>query len=294
MKNDIAHIVWRKCRKCIQDFKGRQTMKKIDRIDALSSLGNDKEEEIIVSLTTIPSRLDTIYYTIKSIFLQTLRPDKMILYLGSDVPLNMLPKELDSFTKIGLEIVSIPENIRAHKKYFYAMKEHPKAIIITVDDDLIYPNFLIQKLYDTYNKYPECVITARAHRIKFDDNGNVVPYNKFAWEVEDVGVPSSSLIATGCAGVLYPPGCIDEKYLNIDLITNLSLGADDIYLKFIEMASDRKIVLSNVESWKITSEIVGSQEIALSKDNVDDSKNDLYIKNCMKYFNFRMEDFIDE
>lgn len=293
MKNDIAHIVWRKCRNCIHNFKGRRAMKKVDRINILSSLGNDKNEEIIVSLTTIPSRFDKIYYTIKSIFLQTLRPDRIILYLDSDVSINRLPKNLEPFIKLGLEIESRPGNIRAHKKYFYAMKEHPKAIIITVDDDLIYPKFLIQSLYDMYTRYPKCVITARAHRITFDDNGDVVPYNKFDWEVDEIGVPSVSLMATGCAGVLYPPECLDKKYLAIELIEKLSLGNDDVYLKFVEIIARRKTVLCSTNIWRDTTEIVGSQEVALSKDNVENNKNDLYIKKCMKHFGFTMNDFMD-
>lgn len=293
MINDVAHVVWRQCRKRFRDFKGKRIMKKMDEIDILSSLGNDKNEEIIVSLTTIPSRLDEVYYTIKSIFLQTLRPDRIILYLDSDVSIDMLPKNLDTFIKLGVEIESRPGSIRAHKKYFYAMKENPKAIIITVDDDLIYPKFLIQSLYDMHTRYPRCVITSRAHRITFDNNGDVVPYNEFDWEVEEIGVPSASLIATGCAGVLYPPGCVDTKYLDIDLIEKLSLGNDDVYLKFVEIVAKRKTVLCSARIWKDTTEIVGSQEIALNKDNVENNKNDVYIKKCMKYFGFTMDDFMD-
>ena len=31
------------------------------------------------------------------------------------------------------------EDLKAHKKYYYAFKEYPDDIVITVDDDVIYP-----------------------------------------------------------------------------------------------------------------------------------------------------------
>lgn len=49
--------------------------------------------------------------------------------------------------------------MRAHGKYHYAMQDFPNSIIVTVDDDMIYPNDTIESLWNAHVKYPNCVIT---------------------------------------------------------------------------------------------------------------------------------------
>jgi hypothetical protein len=72
--------------------------------------------------------------------------------------IDKLPKRLIELQKRGLQIKLCPDKIRSHTKYFYAMKEHPKDIIITVDDDLFYRTDLIERHIEAHNKYPKAII----------------------------------------------------------------------------------------------------------------------------------------
>lgn len=42
-----------------------------------------------------------------------------------------------------IEILEAAENIKPHKKYFYAMLKYKQLPIITIDDDVIYDNDLV-------------------------------------------------------------------------------------------------------------------------------------------------------
>ena len=130
---------------------GRATKKIYRRLFSLIGFGalpvirrdDSKDDEYIVSLTSWEPRFDVLPVALKSILLQTRRPDRVILYLGSDVDPEKLPLEVRRFEEKGVEIRFMEENLRAHKKYYYAMEEFPDSTIITVDDDVIYSPFTI-------------------------------------------------------------------------------------------------------------------------------------------------------
>ena len=77
-------------------------------------------------------------------------PDAIILYLDDDV--EELPDSLRKLEKYGLQIEWRPGRIKPHKKYYYAIKEHPDDIVVTVDDDVMYPAELIESLYKTHRR----------------------------------------------------------------------------------------------------------------------------------------------
>ena len=113
-------------------------------VDILGEKAN-LENELIVSFTTIPSRLNYLPRMIKSI---------MYVYKDEFEGIN-LESILELEIKNGLEIVYVDENLRSHKKYFYAMKDNPNSIVVLVDDDIIYPRNTIKKLIASYRIYPQ-------------------------------------------------------------------------------------------------------------------------------------------
>ena len=117
----------------------------------ISSLAlNDKPrgEKIIVSLTTFPARINVVGYAIKSLFNQTVKPDRIVLWLASSQFENVqLPQLISELVEKGLEI-RYCEDVRSHKKYFYALQEQQSnELVITYDDDLVYPENSIELLY---------------------------------------------------------------------------------------------------------------------------------------------------
>lgn len=228
---------------------------------------------IIISLTSYPARISYVASVIESIKCQTVKPDKILLWLAESQFVN---KEKDLPAELLAQIDEVAElrwceDIRPHKKYYYAMQEYPDSILITIDDDIYYDNKLIESLLTSYLKYPYAVSATRAHLITFED-GEIAPYKNWKREIDTVGVPSYALCATGVGGVLYPPHSLSKETFNLEAIKQTCLNADDLWLKVMEIISGVPVVVAR-KPCKLTY-IDGSQETALWKQNDSLGAND--------------------
>lgn len=164
------------------------------------------------------------------------------------------------------------------------MQEFPDDLIVTVDDDVIYAPELLQHLYQTYRKFPNCVVTGRAHEITFDEKGNFKPYNEWKWESTVEDKPSMKFIATGAGGILYPPHLIDTKILlNLDEI-NRYLTVDDLWLKTAEVLTGVKTVICDCRMEENRQGIPDTQAQGLFNNNVGQNENDLYLQDLNQRF----------
>lgn len=282
-------------RPCINLFvKHNHNMKEQKNKELKYGLNTEikKNTEITISLTSYPERFSTIDKTLISLLNQTLKPDRILLYLGNDT--NCIPESLKKFEKFGVKIIKKEENIMPHKKYFYAMQEFPNDIIITVDDDCIYQSTLIEKLIKTYKKYPSCVCANRVHYITKKINGEIHSYNNWINNYIFSKKPSHRLFATGMGGVLYPPHILPHIAFDIEKITKYCLKADDIWLKFMELLNNVKVVWSPtkyVEPLSIES-FTKQHFSALHDENVALFQNDKYIKELEKLFKLKINNFL--
>ncbi|MCR5622760.1 MAG: hypothetical protein K6G18_13045 [Treponema sp.] len=237
-------------------------------------------EHIVVSLTTYPARFTSVCKTLRTLLCQTLRPDRIVVYL--DCGEDEVTDEMRSFTAQGVEYRFGLENLKAHNKYFYAMQEFPESLVVTVDDDMLYPTDTVESLYRSYRLHPECVSARRVHRMLFDKTGGVLPYLEWfgSWTVVQ---PSHLLFATGVGGVLYPPHCIDGRVFNKELIKSVCLNNDDIWLKFMELLCGTKVVWV-ANSCPTPSIIEGSQDVGLQHINNGRRENDVQMANMFRLF----------
>jgi len=243
------------------------------------------DHHIVVSLTSFPPRFDTLHYTLKSIFNQTMMPDVILLVLSKDEikDESELPESVLELKKYGLEIFFADDNLKPHNKYFYASKLYPHSILITVDDDCMYDKNLVQSLYNSFLRYPSAVSARRVHKITLNNNGDVLPYDKWRYEYRKEVKPSYDLLATGVGGVLYPPGILAPETFDDRKIKELCLNADDIWLKFMEIKNNVPVVW--VKNKTIHPLIVTkAQKKALSADNYGKNQNDVYIDRLQKYY----------
>lgn len=195
-----------------------------------SSLPKDSSApspRVIVSLTSFPRRLTTLHLVIEGLLRQTVRPDKIVLYLtASQVPdVEKLPRKLLALRERGLEIRLCPDEIRSHTKYFYAMQEFPDDIVITVDDDLFYRSDLIEELLRNHRAHPGHIIANWVKRINLDTD-------QYRWWPDVTDKPQSShrFLLLGVSGVLYPPHSLPADTFDAENIKRLSLTADDVWL----------------------------------------------------------------
>lgn len=245
---------------------------------------NRRKYQVIVSLTTYPKRFNSIELCLKSLVLQNEKPDRIIVYLGSDAIGVKLPERVRQFEKFGVEFrYDKKNNLRSHKKYYYAMQEFPEAVIVTADDDIIYPPNWLQSLLQSYEKNPNCISARRVHLMVRGKDGKLKKYNHWIDQYRKEFNPSNSLIATGNSGILYPPHSIDDKAFDVDKIRKLCLNADDIWIKCMAILKGTKYVW--VQNNEV--ELPGVEEkegTTLSKINVGENKNDMYLKRVMECF----------
>lgn len=234
-------------------------------------------EEIIVSLTSYPARLNKLHLVIRSLLHQKMLPKNIVLYLDNNTKSKDIPKSLKKLQKYNFIIKENYENLKPHNKYFYAMQEFPDKVIITVDDDLIYDENLISDLYNSYKKYPNCVSARRVHKMTQKDN-KIESYNNWLWEYKNELNPSHSLLATGVGGVLYPAHIFPKETFNKDDIKKYCLNTDDIWLKFMELKNDIKVVFTNSKIIHPLT-IRNSQDSGLMHTNTsNENRNDINIK----------------
>jgi len=243
-----------------------------------------RPQHIIVSLTSIPSRIHAVPFVIDVLLNQTMLPDKIILYLNAEEFIGtQFPEELRLQQQLGLEIIYC-DNLKPHKKYFYSMQSYPEDIVITVDDDLAYNVDLVEKLYQSYLLHPHAVSAMRARLITFDENNELNPY--CAWPLINdknwVGKEFMSLLSTTGAGVLFPPHCLHMETFHKANLQETCLDADDLWLKVMEVMQRISVVLV-VPNCKLVT-LKGTQENTLFMKN-QMGNNDKQMKKILAIYN---------
>ena len=233
-----------------------------------------RPEKITVSLTTFPARIDVVGYAIKSLFNQTKKPDRIVLWLAEEqFQGRELPKLLKKLCEKGLEI-RFCKDLRSHKKYYFALKEQqPNELVITYDDDLIYPEDSIERLYEKHLEFPECIVCNRA-QVCTEENGALGKYNTWAvYSDEGVKTPSAKLFPSTGGGTLYPYSTVDEEAFRDDVMRETALTADDLWMRFMSARKGTKIVKTR-KAHRTFSTLEGSQEEGLQQENCIGGEND--------------------
>jgi hypothetical protein len=199
--------------------------------DERYSLGTQRprSSRIVVSLTSYPQRLFTLWLVLETILRQRVQPDVICVYLTrSQVPSEKsLPKSLIRMKSRGVKFVFCPDKIRSHSKYFYAMKEFPEECVITVDDDLFYRSDLIENLLECHKLYPHAIITNWAKKMK----PRIRIYNQWP-DMKQAQITRMACLL-GVSGVLYPPQAIAQEAFDVESIREISLTSDDLWLSYM-------------------------------------------------------------
>ena len=188
------------------------------------------DNEIIVSLTSYGTRINTVHLTILSLLNQSIMPSKLILWLSKDeFTLTELPKKLLCLQSYGLEI-AFCDDIRSYKKLIPTMLRYPNRVLVTFDDDIIYPINQFERLILAHQKFPKAIICNRAHKLSKDKCGKILPYNQWDFDNDEL-LPCVELMPIGIGGVLYPINSLDQEVLNQQAFMELCPHADDIWFK---------------------------------------------------------------
>ena len=243
------------------------------------------DNEIIVSLTTYGRRFYEVYLAIESIMQQSMKPNRIILWLGYELQNTEIPLVLKNQQKRGLEI-KYCKDIKAYTKFIPTLKEYPSAIIITIDDDHLYHFDLIENLVNAYRKNPKLIHCAKMHRMKLLGNKKLEKYSK--WEIGYGSYDVSPLnFLTGIGGVLYPPHCFNEEVLNESVFMDICQYADDIWFNAMALLNGikiQKIFTHNINGNEHLRNM-NAQYTSLSQINLDKKMNDIQLKAVFDRYN---------
>lgn len=205
----------------------------------------NRDERIIVSLTSFPEAIPYAVQAIRSILKGTLLPDKIVLYLDTQkFPGEVLPPELEALKSESplLEVRFDPAEIRSYKKLIPALRDFPKDVIVTIDDDICYYPDMLDKLVKIHRQLPDAIIAHRVRRINL--NKPYRKWHKYKWFYFLFKRIYSSYknLQTGVGGVLYPPNCLKQEMLDIKLFTEIAPTMDDIWFWAAAVANETPII----------------------------------------------------
>jgi hypothetical protein len=242
--------------------------------------------ELIVSLTTHGRRLYEVYLAIESIMQGSVKPNRIVLWLSNDLQGEQLPLTLLNQTKRGL-VVKYSEDFGPYTKLVPALTEYPDSIIVTIDDDILYPYDTLELLFSAYQKHPHCICANRIMDIKLDNHGN--PTSLPLWkELEDKERISKYNFFEGVGGVLYPPHCFDSEVLNQSVFSSICPTADDVWFNCMALLSKTSVVHANHHYSRfplLINESVQDSALWRINNSNKNTPNDNQLRAVMKKYN---------
>jgi len=180
---------------------------------------------LFVSLTSHAARFRTLALTLKSLLVQTVRPEAILLWIG-DRDLPALPAEVRALEAFGLSIRACQDH-GPHTKYVHALREFPQARVAICDDDIYYRPAWLAELVAA--ERPGEVPCHRIHRIVLDGQG--LPERYALWQHESRLRDASPLdFPTGVGGALLRAEQFDRRLFDMGLARELCPSSDDLWL----------------------------------------------------------------
>ena len=203
-----------------------------------------RNKKLIVTLTSFPERINEVHLVITTLLNQTLKPDKIILWLAEEeFPKKEkdLPPALLNLQKYGLTIRWC-ENLKSYKKIVPALLEYPDDILVTADDDLFYRKDWLELLYKSYEQNPDYLYGHRIKEILTGKEGQNVTAKYLDMPVNSQ-TENKNYLATSGAGLLFPPGSLYKDAARRELFMNLAPQGDDLWLWAMAELNNKKVKL---------------------------------------------------
>lgn len=218
---------------------------------AIEALPSVDLPPVTISLTSISSRIGQVDRVVQSLLAQSPAPDHVMLVISQEPYLldegiqpEALPFGLRQLWAEGrVELVYAP-NTGPYRKLLPALRRYAgqERLIVTVDDDMIYPQHWLAGLIETYRRH-RCVVAHRCRAMAVE-GGRFLPYSRWSLlpaESNAFGEVPSALtglftIATGFRGVLYNTRFFTDLDL-LEKLRELAPRQDDLAFKAVTMAA---------------------------------------------------------
>ncbi len=194
----------------------------------------DATSDFLISLTTHGKRVQRVFYAIESL---TRSNVPIVLWLDEEDFHSTWPRSVQRLVARGLQVRCSDGQYGPHTKYWNQFRQ-ASGWVVTADDDVIYPEWFIERLRFIASLRNDCVIAYRAHRIELH-GGRIAPYLR--WTPVDTCRASVLHFATGVSGVAYPPSFISYVVKQGEVFQQVSPRADDVWLHLCALRSGHPI-----------------------------------------------------
>ncbi|MDN4174513.1 hypothetical protein QWY28_16250 [Nocardioides sp. SOB77] len=226
-------------------------------------------------MTTYPDRAGSFHWTLLSLLRQSVVPDTILVILSTtQFPgrSSDLPRTLRALIRANgrrVRIIWDEGDRRSFKKILPALERYPERVIVTADDDVLYPRDWLRWLIDGSERWPKCVVGTRGARVRIQGR-QLAPYA--TWPSAELERPGKNVLLTGRGGILYPPGSLHPAVLDYATASKLCPDADDLWLKTMSLRTGREcVVVGRAEEFPNTAR----QHSALYRTNLQRSGNDI-------------------
>jgi hypothetical protein len=237
---------------------------------------------VVVSMTSHPGRISLVHHALRSVMAQSRRPEQVVLVLADEVfTRRETPASVLRLRRAGLEILWTARNTGSYKKLLPPLEAFPDAMVVTADDDVLYPRWWLERLTTRTVERPGCILGHRGTEIGFNE-GELTPY--VTWPAASRTTRSRRLFLTGNGGVAYPPGSLAPEVQDVELALELCPTADDIWFKAMALMKGSEVALVGNKPRDFPSTRGSEGPTSLVHVNVAGGKNDVQMRTVLSHF----------
>jgi hypothetical protein len=218
-------------------------------------------KRVIVSLTTISTRVHAVYQTVVSLLCGQATPSLIYLFISEGGYLldkgilpHEIPQSLLSLVVANRLTIVYVDNIGPHRKLLPLLELEilHNSIIINVDDDLgvVENSHIVYQLLKAYNetcrkKTPNTVVALRVRRIGMCNKDPYHVINYLGWTVQYPVRRKREMLMlpTGTGGILYTPSMFHPIVFN-DEFRRITASADDIMFRLSTLINNASVLIA--------------------------------------------------
>src|SRR5436190_18361116 len=190
-------------------------------------------QRVIVSLSTVPDRINNLSPTIRSLLNQTRPPDEIVLAIPEfsirEQRRYVVPKYISRLPRV--RVLHCAEDWGPATKFIGAIQDELAAgrqdsLIMVVDDDRLYPRDAVETYLYYNEQLPDAALCFRGaampSTLDWDDAKMI--------RASELREPRPVAVITGCGSYLIQPRFFDESLWNYSAAPQVAFDIDDIWI----------------------------------------------------------------
>jgi hypothetical protein len=188
---------------------------------------------VIVSLSTVPDRINKLRPTIRSFLKQTRPPDEIVLAIPEfsvrEQRPYVVPKYISRLPRV--RILRCREDWGPATKFIAAVRDElaaarPNTLIMVVDDDRVYPRDALETYLHYSEQLPDAALCFRGaampSTLDWDDAKMI--------RASELRQPRPVAVITGCGSYLIQPRFFNESLWDYSVAPQVAFHIDDIWI----------------------------------------------------------------